>query len=158
MNYKTQDNNQIIFKSKSCRAAEEFCKFLMERKAGFASIADGCLGGSLIGVLGTEKPSPRIHLLSRERGNCLQVRARSQKPRDSPSQIVLQSLTDGNLQNTMFDEIPSHHFQHVPDVDWDVHWCQLKLQRQSVALAFVLDQAIILPSTQGSFFALTRSF
>ena len=29
----------------------------MERKAGLASITGGCLGGSLTGVLGSEKPS-----------------------------------------------------------------------------------------------------
>ena len=47
VNYKTKDNNQMIYKSKSCQAAEfsNFCKFSMERKAGLASIASGCLGG-----------------------------------------------------------------------------------------------------------------
>ena len=58
-NYETQDINQIIYKSKSCRAAEFsiFCKFSMERKAGLASIAGGCLGSLLTGVLGSEKTS-----------------------------------------------------------------------------------------------------
>ena len=53
LNYKTQDNNQFIYKSKSCQAAEEICKFSMERKAGLASIT----GGSRTGVLGSENPS-----------------------------------------------------------------------------------------------------
>ena len=57
LNYKTQDNNQFKYKSKSCRAAEEFCKFSMERKAGLASITRGCHGGSLTGVFGSENPS-----------------------------------------------------------------------------------------------------
>ena len=35
--YKTPDNKQIIYKSKSCRAAEEFCKFSMERKVALPS-------------------------------------------------------------------------------------------------------------------------
>ena len=50
LNYKTHYIHQNIYKSKSCRAAEDFCKFSMERIAGFASIAGGCLGGSLTGV------------------------------------------------------------------------------------------------------------
>ena len=53
INYKTQDNNQFNCKSKSCRAAEEFWKFPMEREAGLVSIT----GGSLTEVLGSEKPS-----------------------------------------------------------------------------------------------------
>ena len=55
LNYKTQDNNQFIYKLKSCRAAEfsKFCKLSMERKAGLASIT----GGSLTGVLDSENPS-----------------------------------------------------------------------------------------------------
>ena len=55
LNYKTQDNNQSYYKSKSCRAAEfsKFCKFSMERKAGLASIT----GGSLTGNFGSENPS-----------------------------------------------------------------------------------------------------
>ena len=59
INYKTQDNNQFIYKSKSCRAAEfsKFCKFSIERKADLASITGGCLGGSLTEVLGSENPS-----------------------------------------------------------------------------------------------------
>ena len=59
LNYKTQDSSQIIYKSKSCRAAEfsKFCKISMERKAGLASIAGGCLGGSLTGDHGSENPS-----------------------------------------------------------------------------------------------------
>ena len=59
LNYETQDNNQFIYKSKSCRAAEEFCKFSMERKAGLASIT----GGSLAGVLGSENPSSSSMLI-----------------------------------------------------------------------------------------------
>ena len=69
LNYKTQDNNQIIYKSKSCRAAEfsKFCKFSIKCKTGLASIAVGCLGGS-------ENPSsslivPQIPLPPKERGN-----------------------------------------------------------------------------------------
>ena len=62
-NYKTQDNNQVIYKSKSCRAAEEFCKFSMERKAGLAFIAGGCLGVSFTGFLGSENPSPSSILI-----------------------------------------------------------------------------------------------
>ena len=48
--YKTLDNNQLIYKSKSCRAAEfsKFSKFSLERKAGHASIGGGCLGGSVV--------------------------------------------------------------------------------------------------------------
>ena len=59
MQKKTQDNNQIIYESKRCRAAEfsKLCKFSMERKAGLSSIAGGCLGGSLAGILGSENPS-----------------------------------------------------------------------------------------------------
>ena len=53
LNYKTQDNNQFNYKSKSCRAAEEFCKFSIERKASLAYIT----GASLTGVLGSENPS-----------------------------------------------------------------------------------------------------
>ena len=58
LNYKTQDNKQTLYKSKSCRAAEfsMFCKFSMERKAGLA-VAVSCVGGSLTGVLGSENPS-----------------------------------------------------------------------------------------------------
>ena len=52
LNYKTQDNNQFAYKSKNGRAAEEICKFSMERKGGLAFIT----GGSLTGVLGSEKP------------------------------------------------------------------------------------------------------
>ena len=57
--YKTRDNNQTNYKSKSCRAAEfsKFCKFPMERKTGLASIAGCCFGGPLTGVLGSENPS-----------------------------------------------------------------------------------------------------
>ena len=59
LNYKTQENNQIIYESKSCRAAEfsKLWKFSMERKAGLASITGGSLGGYLTGVLGSENPS-----------------------------------------------------------------------------------------------------
>ena len=48
------------FEMKSCRAAEfsKFGKLSMERKAGRASIAGGCLEGSLTGVLGSENPLP----------------------------------------------------------------------------------------------------
>ena len=28
---------------------------------------------------------------------------------------------DGYLHHMMFVEIPSHHFHHVPELDWDVH-------------------------------------
>ena len=74
LNYKTQDNNQINYKSKSCRAAEfsKFYKFSMERKAGLASDA----GGSLTGVLGSEIPSSSLIVIgfctdpsSKERGS-----------------------------------------------------------------------------------------
>ena len=60
LNYKTQDSNQFIYKSKSCRAAEfsKFSKFSMERKAGLASIT----GGSLTGVLGPSSFSMLIGL------------------------------------------------------------------------------------------------
>ena len=57
LGYKTQDKSQIIYKSKSCRAIENFCKFSKERRAGLAFIAGGFLGGSLTGVLGSENPS-----------------------------------------------------------------------------------------------------
>ena len=55
LNYKIQDDNQFIYKSKSCRLAEfsNFGKFSMERKAGLTYIT----GGSLTGVLGSENPS-----------------------------------------------------------------------------------------------------
>ena len=52
-NYKPQDNNQIIYKSNSCRAAE----LSMERKAGFASNGGGFIGGSLTRILGSENSS-----------------------------------------------------------------------------------------------------
>ena len=80
INYKTQENNQNIYKSKSCRAAElsKFFTFSVERKAGLASIAEGCLGGSLTGVLVSENYStspmvfgfsPQIPL-PKEKENC----------------------------------------------------------------------------------------
>ena len=52
-------------KMKSCRAAEfsKFDNFSMERKAGRASIAGGCLDGSLTGVLGSENPLPYLILI-----------------------------------------------------------------------------------------------
>ena len=65
---------EIIYKSKSCRAAEfsKFYKFSMERKAGLASDA----GGSLTGVLGSEIPSSSLIVIgfctdpsSKERGS-----------------------------------------------------------------------------------------
>ena len=50
------------FEMKSCRAAEfsKFVNFSLERKAGRASIAGGCLGGSLTEVLGSENPLPSL--------------------------------------------------------------------------------------------------
>ena len=55
INHETRDKKQVIYKSKSSRAAEFsiFCKFSLERKAGLASIT----GGSLTGGLGSENPS-----------------------------------------------------------------------------------------------------
>ena len=49
INQKTRDSKRVIYKSKSCRAAEfsKFCKLSMERKAGLASITGGSLTGGL---------------------------------------------------------------------------------------------------------------
>ena len=138
--YKIQDNNQLIHKSKSCRAAEEFCKFSMERKAGLASNT----GGSLTGVLGSENPSsssmynwvvhrslfPRKEEIIEWLSHISRVRnlgvVHSHMLRHflhhlHGSKLV---LCDGNLHHMMLAEIPSHHFHHVPDLDWDVHSSQ----------------------------------
>ena len=65
INYKIQDNNQVFYKSKSCRAAEfsKLCKFSRELEAGLASITVGCLGGSLTGVLDSVNPSPILMVI-----------------------------------------------------------------------------------------------
>ena len=54
---KTHGNNQNIYRSKSCQAAVELCKFSMVCKAGLVSIAGDCLDGSLTGVIGSQKAS-----------------------------------------------------------------------------------------------------
>ena len=55
-NFKTQNNNQFVYKSKRCRAAKEFRKFSKKRKADLASIAGGRVCGLLTGDLGSVNP------------------------------------------------------------------------------------------------------
>ena len=119
LNYKTQDNNQIIYKSKSCRAADfsKFSNFAIELKVGFVFIAIGCLDGSLTGDLGSENPSSSLMVIGVVHSHVLSHFLHYLHY----SKLV---LCHGYLCHMMFVEIPSHYFHHVPELDWDVHSCQ----------------------------------
>ena len=135
LNYKTQNNNQFIYKSKSCRAAEEVCKFSMDRKAGLASNT----GGSLTGVLGSENPLSSSMVIGLSTDPSFQGKRKLSNGWARNFRVVHSHmlrhflhhlhgsklvLFDRNLHHMLLAEISSHHFHHVPDLDWDVHSSQ----------------------------------
>ena len=113
----------------------------MKRRTGLASLARGCLGDSITGVLGSENPSSSSMVIgfSTDPSNlprkeeivdwlCHISRVRnlgvvhSHTLRHFLYHLLGSKLVvcDGNLRHMMFYEISSHHLHHVPDLDWDV--------------------------------------
>ena len=120
--------------SKSCR---EFWMFSIERRAG-----RGCSGCCLAGgfIISEKHSSSSIvmgflaDLASSEILNWLSHTSRASSVAVVRSHMLRNFLHHLHffklvlcheyLCHIMLEEIPSHHFHHVPDLDWDVHSCQ----------------------------------
>ena len=159
-NYKTQDNNQFIYRSKSFRVAEEFCKFLLPSPVLSWCFADwsSCLREPLIlfdrNWVVHGSPLSRKEAIVEWLSHISRVRSFGVVHSHMLSHFLHHLhfsklvLCHGYLRYMMFIEIPAHHLHHVQDLDWDVHSGQkYSRQRLFLVLEIKLDRAKILQST-----------